>query len=527
MSSFYEHHKKIFEFMKSKALSYEAQTDENSLLKEFEKNLYDYSSRKFDTSSLDELFQRIEKSQVIYLGDFHTFDQSVKNLIRFMKVLQKKNDNLLIGLEMIGYDKLEVLDGFMQSVLTEREFLEGINYSESWRFPWSHYKEIFKFAKFHGIKVVPLNSEGDLEGREHFAAKILNNELEKDSAASVLVLFGEMHITPNKLPLKLKEKTIGTINQTIIYQNLDEVYWNSILEKDKIDDFQIIRFTDDEFCMISSPPWMKYESLCYWYEGLISDPEFDIHEYLIANGYKIFSEDPVDSFIETRNILKNFLDLKLGEDKFTIYDHQKSTYLKQRMAHELFHRYYTTHLELNKSFISYDTKIIYCANYSVNELASLASKEYLFSKVSSDLKIRMFSDKELFVLFSIYISSITNLFVKILNPFFKTDLYLDFSKNPNDEKRFKLAKEVIDTQSFPKELLELDHFEIESVTKLLGGVIAFNIYEHSEIDTAAFDLEQFKTQFLELEYTTDSLTQFSNDYLFKNEEIKKQEKRIF
>lgn len=513
--------------MKSKALSYETEVDGNSLLKDFEENLYNHSVRDFTSSSLEELFNKIAESQVIYVGDFHTFDQSVKNLIRFMKVLHKKETDLLIGLEMINYDHHEVLEGFMDSVLTEREFLEGINYSESWRFPWSHYKEIFKFAKHNKIKVIPLNSNGDLESRELFAAQILEAEIKKNSESSVLVLFGEMHITPNKLPKKLKQKCEKEINQTIIYQSLDEVYWNSILEKDKIDDFQVVKFTDDEYCMISSPPWMKYESLCYWYEGLISDPEFDIHEYLITNGYKIFSEDPADSYVETRNILRNFLELELGEIDFTIYDHQKSTYLKQRMSTELFHKYYIQHLELNKSFISYDKKIIYCSNYSVNELAALASKEYLFTKINHHLKQEIFGDKEHFFLLKAYIYSITNLFVKILNPFFKTDLYLDFSKEVNKDKKYKFAKEFIDIKKIPSDLLNSNYFEIEAVAKLLGGIVAFNIYEESKIDSASFNLAKFKKKFLNIAYSKKEMLDFSRHYLFENDAIKDQEKRIF
>jgi len=527
MNSFYEHHKKIFEFMKSKALSYETDQKKNSLLSEFEANLYQYSTRSFSSSSLEELFTKIEKSQIIYLGDFHTFDQSVKNLVRFMKTLYIKNTNLIIGLEMIGHDKLEVLEGFMESVLTEREFLEGINYSESWRFPWSHYREIFKFAKTNKIKIIPLNSDGDLEQREEFAADILSNEMKLNADSSVLVLFGEMHITPNKLPRKLKKKSNKEIHQTIIYQNLDEVYWNSILEKDKIDDFQIVKFSTDEYCMISSPPWMKYESLCYWYEGLVSDPEFDIHEYLIANGYKIFSENPADSFMETRNILKTFLELELEEDLFTIYDHQKSTYVKERVSNELFNEYYIAHLESNESFITYDTKVIYCSNYSVNELASLASKEFLFMKFDEKLQSLAFKDKGYFMLFSIYLHSITNLFVKILNPFFKSDLYLDFSKPSNQRRKYIFSKEVIDSKSLPLSMLGLSHFELESVAKLLGGVIAHNIYEESDIDSPMFNLKDFKAKFLDLDFEREILKRFLEMHLFKNEKIKLQEKRVF
>ena len=50
----------------------------------------------------------------------------------------------------------------------------------------------------------------------------------------------------------------------------------------------IVSFSQNEFCIVSAPPWVKYESMVYWYENLCDDPDFDIHEYIIENGKKIF-----------------------------------------------------------------------------------------------------------------------------------------------------------------------------------------------------------------------------------------------
>ena len=96
--------KSLFLNVKKKALSYEGEiTDE---LKSYRRAQKRYANRNFKTSSLRELFESIERSNVIFLGDFHTFDQNSKNFERILKNLIKKDKHLAFGLEFIFASKL-------------------------------------------------------------------------------------------------------------------------------------------------------------------------------------------------------------------------------------------------------------------------------------------------------------------------------------------------------------------------------------------------------------------------------------
>ncbi len=203
-------------------------------------------------------------SDIIYLGDFHTFDQNIRNVLRVLKVIASGEKECAIGLEMVHARHQICLDAYMSEQLTELEFLESIQYHDSWRFPWTHYKLIFELAKEHNIRMIALNTDGTLASRDAYAANILVDNLGLAPVAQIVVVYGELHISGEKIPALVKSK-MGDVKQTIIHQNLDEVYWN--LKSDGEEE-KIVRFDDDEFCINSAPPWVKYESMIYWYENL-------------------------------------------------------------------------------------------------------------------------------------------------------------------------------------------------------------------------------------------------------------------
>ena len=82
-------------------------------------------------------------------------------------------------MEIVHQKNQEEITRYLNGTITELEFLEGINYHESWRFPWNHYKTFFDLAKKKNFEIIALNSEGTLKERDEIALRgqnyILNN----------------------------------------------------------------------------------------------------------------------------------------------------------------------------------------------------------------------------------------------------------------------------------------------------------------------------------------------------------------
>ena len=144
-------------------------------------------------------------------------------------LVKTKSKKLALGVEFVHIEFQNAINQYLDNLITEYEFLEAINYHESWRFPWNHYRFFFQMAKKNNLKVIALNSSGTLEERDIVAADIISDFHSENLETTLLVLFGELHIVPDKLPNLVKERIEG-IHSTIIHQNLDEVYWKSMEE---------------------------------------------------------------------------------------------------------------------------------------------------------------------------------------------------------------------------------------------------------------------------------------------------------
>jgi hypothetical protein len=383
--------KKFYDHIKKKALSLE--TGQSREMRTYFQGQQKYLKRNFAVASAKSLFNSVEKSQVIFIGDFHTFDQSGRNLerlIRFMLDERSHKKNITLGMEMVMHKSQFHVDNFLSGLISEEELLESINYHDSWRFPWTHYRAFFQLAKQHGIKILALNSTGSLKQRDEKAAKLVSQQLEQDQNNKIFVLFGEAHIFPNKLPLKVLRhsqklfKKNEPLEYTIIHQNLDDVFWKmpkkTSLQK-KQD--QIVSFSKNEYCLLTSPPWVKYESMVYWYENISDDPEFDLHSAHFEQGLKRFTENSHDTFVYLLEhlwaaLLTNEARPSMTQlSDFNLYDSSKIDFLighgrKTRPSQKATQVYLEASLAKGRPFSIPGAFHYYSPSYSFNRLVLLA-----------------------------------------------------------------------------------------------------------------------------------------------------------
>jgi hypothetical protein len=453
--------RKIYKTLKDKAQELEGTKSKEHF--QYEVDQIKYSKREFQTSDIEELLTRVIESNVIYLGDFHTFDQNIRNVLRILKVLQQNENHLIIGLEMVDAKYQFYIDSYLENHITELEFLESIQYHDSWRFPWTHYNLIFEIAKKEGVKILALNTTGSLSERDDFAADIISKVLQRDIDTQILIVYGELHLSPDKIPQKVINLS-ENVTQTIIHQNLDEVYWK-LLEDDQDD--KIIRFNPEEFCINSAPPWIKYESMIYWYENLTDDPEFDIHEYIIENGKKIFGDDAYDNFLLMSEEMLLALRLKIDREEledFNLFDHTRLEYIEDEVSnlpHKEIINFYKHLITLGYSFNLPGKSKFYCSSYSMNRLAYLAGihiYHVYLDKLNLDTAEHIYSLKpsRYFPLFT-FEAMYAYFFSKVINPHRKCNMYSDFY---DLKKKSPKVHEVID-----QTIMVLDGNNIDSIFK--------------------------------------------------------------
>lgn len=519
--------KKIYQNLKSRALDLETR---NQDLEDYLKEQTESSKRQFQITDIETIKDSVINSDITYIGDFHTFDQNIRNVLRILKVFADKPNECVIALEMIHANYQTYIDAYLERHLTDLEFLESINYHNSWRFPWTHYKLIFDIAKKYKMKVIGINTEGSLLERDKFAATTLSDIKKLNPKGKLIVLYGELHITKNKIPKLFKELEPQT-NYTIIHQNLDEVYWQLI---DNGQEEGIVSFSDAEFCIISAPPWIKYESMIYWYENLCNDPDFDIHEYIIENGKKFFSDDSDETFLQLSLEITNHLELDFEQDlieDFNLYDHTQLDYVEEKLIENLSGKQlelYQYLVETNRSFKIPGTNYFYCSSYSMNRISYLVGSHIFYLSIPVDYESLMSASPKLksFILFC-YESIYSYFFSKIINPHRKCDMYGDLLIDAPDkigQERFrKLAVKFIDTQNIN---MLTENIELEDVFEsalIVGNILGEYLYRSLTLET---DPNNLRAELLKFSLTQKDFLTF-REKLLTGRDYKNHLKRYF
>ena len=431
--------KSIYRHLKRRAKSIEGEVSEE--LNRYERNQRKYASRPFEVSNLEKLLKSIEASDVVFLGDFHSFDQNTRNLERLTRALIKQRKKFVLGVELVHQEHQPVLESYLRREITEIEFLEQINYHESWRFPWIHYRPFFEMARTYSLPIIALNTNGSLMERDQNAADKVKSFMENTPGERLLILFGELHIVANKLPKMVEQeltKIVPNYQQTIIHQNLDEVYWK-LHEIDIENHNQIVTFKETEYSLQTAPPWIKYESMIYWYENLSDDPEFELHDYTLTDGVHGLHSNVPENFIFLCQKIAKTLSLKITEEEledFNLYEHQNLKILLDKIGRIPKHSVVQFHKNLVKEgrvFRIPFSNNYYCSSYSINRMTYLAGlhlQDIIIRKENINYEsIWMASGLSKKFILIVKQTAFGFLSSKIVNPFRKCDRYLDFLDN--------------------------------------------------------------------------------------------------
>ena len=277
------------------------------------------------------------------------------------------------------------------------------------------------------------------------------------------------------------------------------------MEKGRHKTQQIIKYNDLEFSIQSSPPWVKYESMIYWYENLLEDPEFEIHEYVMDSGLMTFNSTVFDTFTYITEKLSYTFSLDLSREEiedFNLYDHSKMDYLLS-LIEELPRKsdifLYKKLIATGRSFKLPNKRIYYCSNYSINRISFLAGLHLqtiiLANNGLCDYKQ---NDKVAATIKMIYQIIVAYFSSKVINPYRKCNLYQDLLKearlegiDPLRKKDIDLALQIIDQQYTKGDKLK-EIVKGQPLTKLyracsmvgyiLGDVLYDNFYEEEQKD---------------------------------------------
>ena len=254
-----------------------------------QKDLLDFSvryekelKRSWKRSSQSELLARIEDSNLVYGGDFHALAQAQRTHLRILRSLKQP---VILALECFQVSAQIYLDQYLAGALELEQLRVKSKWDRTWGFSWDHYQPLFELAKAKGFQLLAVNSKPsfarstlkDLEARETAAAKVISKAWAQ-STLSLYVIFGDLHLAPSHLPGRVRDCLVKSarakvvvkarpgrvftsrpLRELTIHLNSERVYFQ-LAKRGLETDVDVVKFSDKSFCVLSTPPWVKWQS---------------------------------------------------------------------------------------------------------------------------------------------------------------------------------------------------------------------------------------------------------------------------
>ena len=384
--------------------------------------------RSWDVSLMDTLVQAIQESQVVYGGDFHLFSQAQRTHLRILRSVSGKR-KLTLALECFFAEKQDVLDNYMDGLISESRFLELVEWESLWGFPWKHYKPLVEFAKKEKIKLIGLNKKtqersGETLGeRDEFASGVLVESMKSHPDSLHYVIFGDLHIAENHLP-RCVGKAFGDplkLKSVSVYLNSESIYFD-LIEKGQDGDVEVVKFQDNQFCILSSPPWVKWQSYLMYleenFDSVLEDDDSDDWDQRVDH------TDHVSSLVK---MICVGLNVEMKTHDIEVYSLKDPQVLKMAKIHFSDEHYLLAHdlVQRDMSFFAPQKGFFYLSKSTVNHAAALAGK-FIHGKYSR--RDRVLWDFPQDFLSLIWVETMSFLLSKFVNPKRKAQTMNDLKK---------------------------------------------------------------------------------------------------
>ncbi|MBI4212114.1 MAG: ChaN family lipoprotein [Deltaproteobacteria bacterium] len=236
----------------------------------YEKAYRRHVARYQALSSQDEMMAAILASEIIYVGDYHTLNQSQRSFLRILKAAVIKDKKMVVCLELLHARYQPLIDRFLKGTLGEEKFLKDIKLKEHWVFDlWQNFKPIFDFCRYHKLPIYGIDaavSGSTVRERDAATAELLTNITAKHPGHRLFVLIGDLHVAPQHLPkdteLALKRRKLKR-RHLLLTQNSPAIYWK-LAKEGLVDRVEVVRINDRSFCRMHTPPIIGQYSYLQW-----------------------------------------------------------------------------------------------------------------------------------------------------------------------------------------------------------------------------------------------------------------------
>lgn len=338
-------------------------------LERYSKNLDKDFGRVWKSTSETDLKRSIRRAKIVLSSDFHAYTQSQRAHLRLLRNLVGSRPTVLV-LECLQPKHEVMCARFLIGDLSEAEFLTAVEWEKNWGFPWENYRPLFEFARDHGLEVRGVFQSVDttLKQRDEWTSKRLLHIHKELPHQLLFVIMGEWHFAKDHLPKRLR-KHLGIQDVLVLHQDAEQLYFR-LATKGREGRTELLRGPGNQFCLMGSPPWMKWQSYLMYLE--------ETYDRDLQGDFTIDYTEHIFSLIE---LLESDLKVHVKKTKLEVYSAQSKFSSRQLKLSAKERKALVYHLENGLSFYLPQRGWCYLSRPTINHAAGLAG-QFLHGQLS-------------------------------------------------------------------------------------------------------------------------------------------------
>lgn len=428
------------------------------------------------------------ETRLLLGGDFHAYSQSQRTHLRFLRSLPS-GSSIVLALECFFSSDQPHLDRYMNGKMSEAAFLRKISWNEKWGFPFESYRPLLQLAKARGFRVRGVNkyyvrrTVETLRKRDEHAADILYKIKNDHPEALIYCIYGDLHLAEPHLPKSLKKRFAKTRRPlTIVFQDSEKLYFD-VVKKNQDTSVEVMSCGKHKFCILGSPPWVKWQSYLIYLEHTYDQ---DLEEDDESREFDF--TDHIHSLVK---ILMKDLNLRLSTSDLAVYTAQDDFLSTKTKRAGNASSVLNWLVERDKSFYWVESSALYLSRFSTNHAASLAGTYLHYKLMKVERSPFQFPDD--FVK-CIWVEGIAFFLSKWINPKRKADSIREIQAQFRaDLKNEKIGREAlllaIEQRLREAEFVRTGHwrelkrrprsaFSYVEAARILGSILGENLFLH-------------------------------------------------
>jgi hypothetical protein len=226
------------------------------------------------------------RADVVYVGDFHADPPCQVFAANLIEGIVRRGGRVILGIEFVYTRQQGILDRRQEGRLSDPAFLRRIHYREDWGYPWEGFRTLLDRARALGVAVhaldrPPRGGVPALTRRDDHAARRIATLRVSDPEATIVVLFGESHLSRGHIPRRVRARLapLGLEPRSVhVFQDPDALYWRMVEEHGGPP--EAVSVGDDTFAVFHTSPLAKYEAyrqvLERWRGDVPAEDEVDL-----------------------------------------------------------------------------------------------------------------------------------------------------------------------------------------------------------------------------------------------------------